>query len=82
MRQWQRRKTRDQSKEGKKAFQNLQRQLRLIQDENDVDCLYLGIVDAPTLSMIYLVDGAHCGLWHAAGAYVSPLCSEVECYGL
>lgn len=59
MRQWQRRKTRDQSKEGKKAFQNLQRQLRLIQDENDVDCLYLGIVDAPTLSMIYLVDGAH-----------------------
>ena len=42
-----------------KEFQNLQNQLRLIQDENDVDCLYLSIVDAPTLSMIYLVDGAY-----------------------
>ena len=40
-------------------FRNLQRQLRLIQDENDVDCLYLSIVDASTRSMIYLVDGAY-----------------------
>ena len=42
-----------------KEFQNLQHQLRLIQDENDVDCLYLSIVDGPTVSMIYLVDGAY-----------------------
>ena len=40
-------------------FQNLLGQLRQIQDVNDVDCLYLSITDAPTVSMIYLVDGAH-----------------------
>ena len=40
-------------------YQNLLRQLRQIQDVNDVDCLYLSIVDGPTVSMIYLVDGAY-----------------------
>ena len=39
-------------------FQRLQRQLRSIQDENDVDCLYLSIVDGTAVTMIYLVDGA------------------------
>lgn len=45
--------------EESESFRNLQRQLRLIQDENDVDCLYLSITDAPTVAMIYLVDGAY-----------------------
>lgn len=45
--------------EDTEAYQNLLRQLRQIQDVNDVDCLYLSILDGPTASMIYLVDGAY-----------------------
>lgn len=40
-------------------FQFLQKQLRSIQDVNDVDCLYLAMLDVPTESFIYLVDGAY-----------------------
>lgn len=45
--------------EDTEEFQNLQSQLRRIQDENEVDCLYLTAVDEPTVSMLYLVDGAY-----------------------
>ena len=41
------------------AFQYLRQQLRSIQDVNDVDCLYLAMLDVPTESFIYLVDGAY-----------------------
>ena len=40
-------------------FQFLQKQLRSIQDVNDVDCLYLSALDAPTESFIYLTDAAY-----------------------
>jgi sigma-B regulation protein RsbU (phosphoserine phosphatase) len=39
-------------------FQSLLTQLRKIQDVNDVDCLYLTIIDAATEGFIYLVDAA------------------------
>ena len=40
-------------------FRILQEQLRSIQDVNEVDCLYLSVVDKPTESFIYLVDAAY-----------------------
>ena len=40
-------------------YRDLLQQLRMIQDVNDVDCLYLAVVDAPTASFVYLVDGSH-----------------------
>ena len=40
-------------------FQALRNQLRKIQDVNDVDCLYLILIDAPTKGFIYAVDAAY-----------------------
>ena len=40
-------------------FQFLVRQLRSIQDVNEVDCLYVAMIDPETESFIYLVDGAY-----------------------
>ena len=45
--------------EQSEEFQFLQKQLRSIQDVNDVDCLYLSALDAPTESFIYLTDAAY-----------------------
>lgn len=40
-------------------FQYLRRQMRAIQDVNDVDCVYLSTLDIPTELFIYLVDAAY-----------------------
>ncbi|MGX8706829.1 MAG: GGDEF domain-containing protein [bacterium] len=40
-------------------FLFLRQQLRMIQDVNDVDCLYLSTLDSETANFIYLVDGAY-----------------------
>ena len=40
-------------------FQTLQRQLRSIQDVNDVDCLYLLALDPVEENVVYIVDGAY-----------------------
>ena len=40
-------------------FQSLLRQVRSVQDVNEVDCMYLSIIDAATESFIYLLDGAY-----------------------
>ena len=40
-------------------FQSLRKQLRSIQDVNDVDCLYLFALDPVEENVIYLVDGAY-----------------------
>lgn len=40
-------------------FQYLQKQIRSIQDVNDVDCMYLVTLDPEQESFIYLVDGAY-----------------------
>lgn len=45
--------------EQSEEFQFLQKQLRSIQDVNDVDCLYISALDAPTESFIYLTDAAY-----------------------
>lgn len=42
-----------------KDFQSLQKQLRSIQDVNDVDCLYLFALDPVGKNVVYLVDGAY-----------------------
>lgn len=47
------------SVEQTQAFQNLRRQLRSIQDVNEVDCLYLVTLDPAEENAIYLVDGAY-----------------------
>lgn len=39
-------------------FQSILSQLRSIQAVNDVDCLYLSVVDVPTEGFVYLVDAA------------------------
>ena len=39
-------------------YRYLLRQLRRIQDVNNVDCLYLSIIDAPTEGFLYAVDAA------------------------
>ena len=39
-------------------YRYLLRQLRSIQDVNNVDCLYLSIIDAPTEGFLYAVDAA------------------------
>ena len=39
-------------------FQDLLRQLRSVQDVNDVDCLYISVLDAEGERFIYLVDAA------------------------
>ncbi len=39
-------------------YQDLLKQLRSIQDANDVDCLYISIVDPKDESFLYLVDAA------------------------
>ena len=44
--------------EKREDYQYLLKQLREIQDVNDVDCLYLSIIDAPTEGFIYAVDAA------------------------
>ena len=45
--------------EQREDFQELQKELRTIQDVNDVDCLYLCTVDTERKTMIYLVVGAY-----------------------
>ncbi len=40
-------------------YQTLLRQLRSIQDVNDVDCLYTVVIDPAEKRFIYLVDAAH-----------------------
>ena len=45
--------------EQSEEFAFLRRQLRAIQDVNDVDCVYLATIDIPTVSFIYLVDAAY-----------------------
>lgn len=40
-------------------FQTLQKQLRSIQDVNDVDCLYLLALDPVDENVVYIVDGAY-----------------------
>lgn len=45
--------------EQSEEFLFLRQQLRSIQDVNDVDCVYLSILDIPTEYFIYLVDGAY-----------------------
>ena len=40
-------------------FLSLRDQLRRIQDNNDVDCIYLVTVDIPTETAVYLVDAAY-----------------------
>ena len=45
--------------EQSEEFTFLRRQLRSIQDVNDVDCVYLAAIDIPTESFIYLVDAAY-----------------------
>ena len=40
-------------------FQSIRQQIRRIQDVNDVDCMYISMVDIPTEYFIYLVDGAY-----------------------
>lgn len=40
-------------------FLYLRKQMRTIQDVNDVDCVYLSALDNPTESFIYLVDAAY-----------------------
>ncbi len=45
--------------EQREDFQELQKELRTIQDVNDVDCLYLCTMDTERKTMIYLVDGAY-----------------------
>ena len=40
-------------------FNALRKQMRTIQDVNDVDCVYLSAIDNPTESFIYLVDAAY-----------------------
>lgn len=40
-------------------FLSLREKLRRIQDINDVDCLYLVIIDIPTEAFIYIVDAAY-----------------------
>ena len=39
-------------------YQALLRQLRAVQDNNDVDCLYISVLDVADESFIYLVDAA------------------------
>ena len=39
-------------------YKSILAQLRSIQDVNDVDCLYISIIDVPSESFIYLVDAA------------------------
>ena len=41
------------------AFKTLQRQLRIVQDNNDLECVYLVCFDLKTNSTIYLVDGTY-----------------------
>ncbi|MBR4539908.1 MAG: diguanylate cyclase [Clostridia bacterium] len=45
--------------EQSEEFAFLRRQLRAVQDVNDVDCVYLSTLDIPTESFIYLVDAAY-----------------------
>ena len=45
--------------EQSEEFAFLRRQLRAVQDVNDVDCVYLSTLDVPTESFIYLVDAAY-----------------------
>lgn len=45
--------------EESEEFLFLREQLRSIQDVNDVDCVYLSTIDAPTEAFIYLVDAAY-----------------------
>ena len=39
-------------------FQHILGQLRSIQDVNDVDCIYLSVIDAPSEGFLYLIDAA------------------------
>ena len=39
-------------------FRSILDQLRRIQEVNDVDCLYLSVIDVPTEGFVYLVDAA------------------------
>jgi sigma-B regulation protein RsbU (phosphoserine phosphatase) len=39
-------------------YRDLLRQLRAVQDNNDVDCLYISVLDVADESFIYLVDAA------------------------
>lgn len=41
------------------AFKTLQRQLRIVQDNNNLECCYLVYFDMKTNSTIYLVDGTY-----------------------
>ena len=41
------------------AFKTIQRQLRIVQDNNDLQCVYLVCFDTATESTVYLVDGTY-----------------------
>ena len=45
--------------EKSEEFQYIQKQLRSIQDVNDVDCLYLVVIDPVLENVVYLADGAY-----------------------
>ena len=45
--------------ENMEEYQSLREQLRSLQDVNEVDCLYLVVVDPSEKNVVYLVDGAY-----------------------
>jgi len=56
------------------AFKTIQKQLRIVQDNNDLQCAYLVWFDLETQSTIYLVDGTY------GEDYTPPGCFDAVMY--